>query len=218
MKNFPAVARLKKIVSCGMGLFFLFFAEAAVPFPDPKAYDLLAGREEQLKLFRQKRDLFFREDPHSPLPQNMKKRFRGLDYYPIDLKYAITGSVERLISRGNQTIYVYLPTNTGKDRKYVKYGRFRFRLEGKQFVLFIYRPLGGGELFLPFKDRTSERDTYPRGRYLFVEPLPDGQVLVDFNRAYNPFCAYNNKFTCPFAPPENWLDIEIRAGEKRFQP
>lgn len=218
LKNWPGSSRLIRTVYAGAGLFFIIFAQSVTPVPETEVYDFLAGREEQLKFFRQKRDFFFREDPHSPLPEKIKKNFKGLDYYPIDLRYAVTGVIEKPTSHGNQTIYVNLPTNKGKDRKYVRYGRFRFRLDGRQFVLFIFRPLGAGELFLPFKDLTSERDTYRLGRYLFIEPLPDGRVLVDFNRAHNPFCAYNEKFTCPFAPPENWLDIEIRAGEKRFRP
>jgi len=72
-------------------------------------------------------------------------------------------------------------------------------------------------LFLPFKDKTSGNETYPEGRYLNIEPMPGGKVLIDFNRAYNPFCENNEKSTCPFAPKENWLAIEIRAGEKRFR-
>jgi uncharacterized protein (DUF1684 family) len=81
----------------------------------------------------------------------------------------------------------------------------------------VYRPLGGGELFLPFKDKTSGTETYPDGRYLYIETMPGGKVLIDFNRAYNPFCAYNEKYTCPFAPKENWLGTAIQAGEKRFR-
>jgi uncharacterized protein (DUF1684 family) len=77
--------------------------------------------------------------------------------------------------------------------------------------------LGEGEPFLPFGDKTSEADTYPKGRYLFIETMPGGKVLIDFNRAYNPFCEYNEKYTCTFAPEENRLVIAIRAGEKRFR-
>jgi uncharacterized protein (DUF1684 family) len=114
-------------------------------------------------------------------------------------------------------IYVNLPTNKEKDRKYVKYGQFKFKWEGEECILQIYRPLGGGELFLPCKDKTSRTETHPEGRYLYVEPMPGGKVLIDFNRAYNPFCQYNEKYTCPFAPQENWLEIPIQAGERRFR-
>jgi hypothetical protein len=173
-------------------------------------------REEQLKAFRVKKDQFFKEDSQSPLKEADRKRFKGLIYYPIDLKYAMVGTIERYPTEP-KPIYINLPTSKGKEKKYVKYGKFRFKWEGKENVLQIYRPLGGGELFLPFKDKTSGKETYSEGRYLYIEPMPGGKVLIDFNRAHNPFCQYNEKYTCPFAPKENWLDISIPAGEKRYR-
>jgi len=177
--------------------------------------DPMERREERLKVFRAKRDQFFKEDPHCPLKEADRKKFKGLLYYPINLQYAMIGSIERYPTEPKPT-YVNLPTNKERERKYVKYGRFKFRWEGREYALEIYRPLGGGELFLPFKDKTSGTETYPDGRYLYIETMPAGKVLIDFNRAYNPFCAYNEKYTCPFAPKENWLEIPIQAGEKRF--
>jgi len=187
-------------------------------------------REEKLKAFRAKRDQFLKEDPHSPLKEADRKKFKGLLYYPINLQYAMAGSIERYPTEP-KPIYVNLPNNKERERRYVKYGRFKFRWEGREYVLQIYRPLGGGELFLPFKDKTSGTETSSDGRYLYIEPmlggsesLPDRQAgtrteraLIDFNRAYNPFCAYSEKYTCPFAPKENWLEIPIQAGEKRFK-
>jgi uncharacterized protein (DUF1684 family) len=173
-------------------------------------------RQERLKTFREKRDRFFKEDPHSPLKGADRKNFKGLLYYPIDLRYAMIGSIERYPIEP-KPIYVNLPTNKGREKKYVKYGRFKFRWEGKEYILQVYRPLGEGELFLPFKDKTSATDTYSDGRSLYIETIPGGKALIDFNRAYNPFCAYNEKYTCPFAPKENWLDIPVHAGEKRYK-
>lgn len=173
-------------------------------------------REEKLKAFREKKDQFFKEDSQSPLKEPDRKKFKGLIYYPIDLKYAMVGTIERYPTEPKPS-YINLPTSTGKEKKYVKYGKFRFKSEGKEYVLQIYRHLGGGELFLPFKDKTSGKETYSEGRYLYLEPMPGGKVLIDFNRAHNPFCQYNEKYTCPFALEENWLPIEIRAGEKRFR-
>jgi uncharacterized protein (DUF1684 family) len=176
----------------------------------------LEQREQKLKDFREKRDRFFKEDSQSPLKEGDRKKFKGLSYYPIDLKYAMVGIIDRYPTEP-KPLYVTLPTNKETGRKYVKYGRFKFRWEGKMHALQIYRPLGGGELFLPFKDKTSETETYPKGRYLSVEPMPGGKVLIDFNRAVNPFCQFNEKYTCPYAPEENWMNIVIRAGEKRFR-
>ena len=173
-------------------------------------------REEQLKVFREKKDKFFKEDSQSPLKEADRRRFKGLIYYPFDLKYTIVGTIERYPTEP-KPIYVNLPTSKGKEKKYVKYGRFRFKWEGKEYALQIYRPLGGGELFLPFKDKTSGKETYSEGRYLYIEPMPGGKVLIDFNRAHNPFCQYNGKYICPIAPKENSLDTPIHAGEKRFR-
>jgi uncharacterized protein (DUF1684 family) len=173
-------------------------------------------REEKLKAFREKKDRFFKEDSQSPLKEADRKRFKGLICYPIDFKYATVGTIERYPTEP-KPIYFNLPTSKGKEKKYVKHGKFRLKWEGKEYVLYIYRPLGGGELFLPIKDKTSGKETYSEGRYLYIEPMPGGKVLIDFNRAHNPFCQYNEKYICPFAPKENWLEIEIRAGEKRFR-
>jgi uncharacterized protein (DUF1684 family) len=173
-------------------------------------------KEEKIRAFREKRDRFFKEDSSSPLKESAKKKFKGLLYYPIDLKCMVTGGIEKYPT-DPKSIYVNLPTNKEREKKYVKYGRFKFKLDNKEYVLHIYRPLGGGDLFLPFKDKTSETETYPEGRYLPIEFMPGEKVLIDFNRASNPFCEYNEKYLCPFAPRENWLGIEIRAGEKRFR-
>jgi hypothetical protein len=194
----------------------LLLAEEPSPSLSKEVENPMEKREEKLKAFREKKDQFFKEDSRSPLKEADRKRFKGLIYYPIDLKYAMVGTIERYPTEPKPT-YINLPTSRGKEKKYVKYGRFRFKWEGKEYVLQIYRPLGGGELFLPFRDKTSGKETYSEGRYLYIEPMPGGKVLIDFNRAHNPFCQYNEKYICPFAPKENSLDIPIHAGEKRFR-
>jgi len=206
----------KELLLALLGLCFLLMGakpEAPLPDQDPNPME---RREEKLKAFREKRNQFFKTDPHSPLEEADRKTFDGLSYYPIDLTYAMVGTLERYPIEP-KPLYAGLPTSKGTEKKYVKYGRFKFKVSGKAVVLQIYRPLGEGELFLPFKDRTSEKETYPHGRYLLLESMPGGKVLVDFNRAYNPFCAFSEKYTCPFAPEENALDVLIRAGEKRFR-
>jgi uncharacterized protein (DUF1684 family) len=195
----------------------LLLMAAKVELPTPKGEeDPMDRREQQLKAFREKKNQFFKEDANSPLNESDRKRFKGLIYYPIDLKYTMVGTIEKYPTEP-KPIYIVLPTNKERGRKYVKYGRFKFKRDRKEYVLQIYRPLGGGELFLPFKDKTSETETYSKGRYLYIESMPGGKVLIDFNRAYNPFCQFNEKYTCPLAPEENRLDIPIRAGEKRFR-
>jgi len=201
------------LISC-LGM-LLLRAQLGISTPN-EGGNPMEGREKKLKIFREKREEFFKEDSHSPLKESDRKKFHGLLYYPIDLKYAMVGFIERYPVEP-KPLYANLPTSKETEKRYVKYGRFKFRWMGKENFLQIYRPLGGGELFLPFKDTTSSTETYPKGRYLFIEPMPEGKVLIDFNRAYNPFCEYNEKYTCAYAPEENWLGFEIRAGEKRFR-
>ena len=205
------------------GFCLLLLGGKADLFLPKEGEDPMERREERLKVFREHKDRFFKEDTHSPLKETDRKKFKGLLYYPVNLQYAMTGVIERYPAEP-KPLYVNLPTSKGREKKYVKYGRFRFKWEGKEYVLQIYRPLGGGELFLPFKDKTSEKETYPEGRYLYIEAIPGGsestrteKVLIDFNRAYNPFCQYDEKYTCPFAMKENWLEISIRVGERRFR-
>jgi len=203
------------LVSISCLCFFFLSGKSNVPYSKEEE-NPMEQREEKLKSFREKKNRFFKEDTQSPLKEMDRKKFRGLIYYLIDLKYAMVGTIERYPTEP-KPIYINLPTSKGKEKKYVKYGKFRFKWEGKEYVLQIYRPLGGGELFLPFKDKTSGKETFSDGRYLYIEPMPGGKVLIDFNRAYNPFCQFNEKYTCPFAQEENGLPIEIHAGEKRFR-
>jgi uncharacterized protein (DUF1684 family) len=215
MHRFRIVNR-KRIFFSIASLYFVLLLGELDSLPAQAGENPLEQREQKLKDFREKRDQFFKEGSQSPLKEGDRKKFKGLSYYPIDLKYAMVGIMDRYPTEP-KPLYVTLPTNKETGRKYVKYGRFKFRWEGKMHTLQIYRPLGGGELFLPFKDKTSETQTYPKGRYLSVEPMPGGKVLIDFNRAVNPFCQFNQKYTCPYAPEENWMNIVIRAGEKRFR-
>ena len=215
MHRFRIVNR-KRIFFSIASLYFVLLLGELDSLPAQAGENPLEQREQKLKDFREKRDQFFKEGSQSPLKEGDRKKFKGLSYYPIDLKYAMVGIMDRYPTEP-KPLYVTLPTNKETGRKYVKYGRFKFRWEEKMHTLQIYRPLGGGELFLPFKDKTSETETYPKGRYLSVEPMPGGKVLIDFNRAVNPFCQFNQKYTCPYAPEENWMNIVIRAGEKRFR-
>ena len=213
--------QLRKIRPCRGALLILCLAclivqpersfATSAPEKDP-----FERREAKLKEFREKRDRFFKEDPHSPLKDADRRNFKGLPYYPVDLRYAVIGSFTPYPTEP-KPLYVTLPTSKGTGKKYVKHGSFKFELMGKEHLLQIYKPLGGGELFLPFRDETSGKETYGEGRYLYIEPMSDGRVLIDFNRAHNPFCQFNEKYTCPFAPEENWLRVPIRAGEKKFR-
>jgi uncharacterized protein (DUF1684 family) len=177
--------------------------------------NLLQSRQEEIEDERAEKDRFFKESPRSPLRAQDIIQFKKLDYYPIDCRYVFIGEIKR--NRKAPTEYIKLPTNKGNFRKYVKDGTFRFSVDGRGFVLTIYRHLGRSNLFLPFKDKTNGLETYENGRYVEVEWIGKNRVIIDFNKASNPYCAYNPKYTCPYANEENTLDIAIRSGEKRFK-
>jgi uncharacterized protein (DUF1684 family) len=108
-------------------------------------------------------------------------------------------------------------TSTGETQSYQRAGIIRFAVDGQPAELTLYQG-EQGELFLPLRDATSGTETYGAGRYLEPTPLDADRVLVDFNYLYNPYCAYNEAWSCPLPPRENWLTVPIRAGEQTFTP
>jgi uncharacterized protein (DUF1684 family) len=113
-------------------------------------------------------------------------------------------------------------TSTGSYAEYLRYGYFEFQIDEKGLRLQAYKQLhtapGHGErLFVPFRDGTSGRDSYGAARYLDVMELAGDEYVLDFNLAYNPYCAYSENYVCPFPPAENALEVEIRAGERKFK-
>ena len=110
---------------------------------------------------------------------------------------------------------VSIQTSTGDTQHYTRYGKIGFSVEGQAATLTIYESEYG--FFIPFVDALAGSETYPAGRYLDPELLPNGKLAVDFNLAYNPYCAYNERWSCPLTPFENRLKVPIRAGEKIFE-
>lgn len=172
-----------------------------------------------IKIFREEKDRFFKTASNSPLEEYDKVRFKGLKYFPIDLKYRFEGKIERYIINNNDPkYYAIFPTNKGPRKRYIRYGKFRFSFEGKEYSLELYKSIGGDVIFIPFYDRTNGKDTYEGGRYLDAEILMPGyHIVVDFNYAYNPSCTYNEKFVCVLPLEENRLNMEAQAGEKKFK-
>jgi uncharacterized protein (DUF1684 family) len=164
-----------------------------------------------LEQFRLHKDDFFRTDPHSPLTPEQMPNFTGLNYFPENSDLDLTVEVERF-DKGD---VVQIQTNTGDVQTYERYGRFRFSVEGEEAALTIYHNEFG--FFLPFTDSLAGVETYGAGRYLEPEELTDGRFRVNFNLAYNPYCAYSPNWSCPLTPFENRLKVPIRAGEKVFE-
>lgn len=145
--------------------------------------------------------------------------FEGLKFFPADVRYRVKAKLKPI--EGKKV--VLLSTSDGKEQKYLEYAFAEFELDGVQNQLLILEVMEmgpqRGKLFLAFSDDTSGRETYGAGRYLDVKKVPAAKsVELDFNLAYNPYCAYNDKYSCPFPPKENLLKIAIRAGEMNYHP
>lgn len=161
---------------------------------------------------RQEKDAFFKTDRDSPLTAQQRTIFDNLHYFPPDpaLAFEITliqfAAAEQTLQR--------MMTSKNEIRHYRRWGRLEFAVEGQIVGLTLFQDQGGDYFFLPFADPTNGQETYDAGRYVEVEPLPDGKFRLDFNIAYSPYCAYNNRFSCPYVPAENRLSVPICAGEQ----
>ncbi len=162
------------------------------------------------------------KDPEtSPLPDRYRKDFEGLDFFDPDTTYV----VEARLVRTPESLPFAMPTTTDRTSKNVVYGIAHFTLFGKKRQLEVYQDqeLMQQEkyrdyLFLPFTDDTNDKETYTGGRYIDLR-IPEGDVIqIDFNKAYNPYCAYNKKYSCPIVPSVNAIETEVRAGVKAFKP
>ncbi len=165
-----------------------------------------------VEMNREQKDQYFRANPYSPIAIEKRVNFTGLNYYPVDVAMRLTLPLERATEPAPLTIQ----TNTGEERPFRRIGTVTFEVEGQPATLAIYQGQDHDDLFVPFRDATSGGETYGAGRYLEPEELADGNILLDFNAAYNPFCAYSDDFSCPLPPAENHLTVPIRAGEKSY--
>jgi uncharacterized protein len=168
----------------------------------------------ELEEFRAAKDDFFLHHPQSPLTPGQRAAFTGLAYFHADPALRIEGLLDTDVDRDEA---IKLQTTGGGTQEYRRAGRVRFWVDGEQAEITLYHSDPQHDLFVPFRDATSGRETYGAGRYLEVgRPGPDGRVVVDFNYAYNPYCAYNADWSCPLPPGENWLRVPLRAGERNF--
>jgi uncharacterized protein (DUF1684 family) len=174
-----------------------------------------------LQHFRSEKDDFFRTSPESPIPLDERKDFTGLRYYPAYFALRLMAQIEAL----PDNTPVQMATSDGATRDFVKAARLRFAIEGQEQTLIGYRSADDADepdaaLFIPFRDALAGKETYGAGRYLDVHPeaADDGTpiVVLDFNLAYNPYCAYNDSYSCPITPAENALPIAIHAGERNY--
>lgn len=164
----------------------------------------------RLSLHRANKDEFMGTSHQSPLPHAQRRDFTGLRYFEANPDLVF----ELAVAPGGGSS-ISLQTSDGAVRKYAKAGTVSFEINATGHQLTLYST-GHEGYFLPFRDATSGKDTYGAGRYLDLQPNPDGTVTLDFNLTYNPFCAYNDAYSCPLPPAENWLKVRIEAGELDF--
>ena len=198
---------MKKVVALLMMMQFGFgFAQAQ--------FDLAS-----IEKFQKGMNAEYADAKTSPLLPDDLKSFHGLDFYPANELFFV---VAKFIRTENEQPFE-MKTTTARKPVYVKYGEAHFSIDGQDFKLNIYSNIELSKkkeykdyLFLPFSDLTCGNESYIGGRYLDLE-IPQGDtIVIDFNRSYNPYCAYNPKYSCPKVPLENDLKIEIRAGVQKF--
>ncbi|NJR12403.1 DUF1684 domain-containing protein [bacterium] len=163
---------------------------------------------QHLIALRAQKDQFFKNDPRSPLSPQQQAAFEGLSYYVYNPRLDVVVAMTPFDEKRD----VQIQTTTGESRWYRRVGEVRFAVGAQEARLTIYETPHG--YFLPFVDASAVQETYPAGRYLEPDVLDDGRLHLDFNQAYNPFCAYGPQWSCPITPPENRLTVAIQAGEK----
>ncbi|MGC4023511.1 MAG: DUF1684 domain-containing protein [Cyclobacteriaceae bacterium] len=170
-----------------------------------------------IKKFQAELNREYRTKGESPLEPNDFSSFKEHDFFPIDLKYRVVGKLKRT----NNSLFFQMKTTTSKMSTERVFGIVTFKIEGKEFSVPVYQSQSLMQteaykdyLFFPFTDLTNGDETYDGGRYIDLR-IPSGEdILIDFNKAYNPYCAYSHRYSCPIVPPENRLDAKILAGTK----
>lgn len=174
---------------------------------------------EKIQKEREETDKEFKNPDKSPLKKEDIANFKGLEYFPVDTIYRVKAKIEKVKDADT----ILFKTTTERTPKYYTYAIAKFRLNNEDFEIKLYRNVEfmnheeyGKLLFLPFSDYTSGNETYGGGRYIDIE-IPEGdEVIIDFNKSYNPYCAYNSKYSCPIPPDDNFIKTEIKAGVKKF--
>ncbi|WP_312764621.1 DUF1684 domain-containing protein [Epilithonimonas sp.] len=171
---------------------------------------------EAIKKFQKELNAEYLNPKETPLRGDNLKNFKKHPFFPIDLKYRVTA---KFVKTENPVPFE-LPTSSGKFKQYQEYGKATFDLDGQSLTLTLYQSLDlmkmekyKDYLFLPFRDLTNEKETYGGGKYMDLKIPSGNEIVLDFNRSYQPFCAYNAfDYNCPIVPEENKLPVRIEAG------
>jgi uncharacterized protein len=164
--------------------------------------------------FRKGKDEFFSTSHESPLAYSGTHSLKTLKYFPPEPKYKI----HTMLHKYDKLETVPMTTSKGTRQQFHRLGYFEFEIEGRKVKLQAYRSAEreSSEFFIPFKDGTSGKESYGAARYLDIEETADDNYVIDFNYAYNPYCAYSDDYVCPLPPKENWLEVRILAGEMSY--
>ncbi|ADQ66482.1 hypothetical protein C499_01950 [Halogeometricum borinquense DSM 11551] len=175
---------------------------------------------DELARKRAEKDDFFGSHPQSPIPPEHRDEFSGLDYFDPNPDARVSATV----TVHDDPEPVTMETTAGNEVRYLRLVTFSFELRGESVELHGYQQEREDDnaIFVPFRDKTTGQQSYRNGRYLELHPegeLADGEsVVLDFNLAYTPFCAYSDTFSCPLPPEENWLEVAVAAGERDWTP
>ncbi|MEL6534304.1 MAG: DUF1684 domain-containing protein [Bacteroidota bacterium] len=201
---------MKRILALGISLALSWSAWAQVDHQQ----EIAEWQTEINQEFRSKRD--------SPLTKRDRKQFSGLDFFPISEDFRFQA---RFVRTPGQLPF-QMTTTTGQKPVYEKYGEIHFTYQDVDYKLDVFQGQNlrhlsayADHLFLPFLDATNGFDSYGGGRYLelLISQIQDDHVVIDFNKAYNPYCAYNDLYSCPLVPEQNYLDFRVAAGVKAFE-
>jgi uncharacterized protein len=175
--------------------------------------DSLAYKE--IKTFQEELNREYKTKGESPLPDREREAFKGHSFFPADLKFRV---VAKLIVTENEKEFK-MKTSSDKQRDYIKYGELHFKIDGKEYKLNVYQSLELRQqekykdyLFVPFTDLTTGETSYGGGRYIDLRIPKADTIILDFNQAYNPYCAYTTGYSCPVPPKENFLNMKVEAG------
>lgn len=168
-----------------------------------------------LNKFQKQLNATFKDATTTPLINSDLKRFKGLDFFQIDSNYIVNAEIVSIKNAKK----INLSTSTGSKLNVIKYAELNFMINVHEYKLFVYKYVDSNDyppnhLFLPFLDKTNGDETYAGGRYLDLFQESEEKIIIDFNNSYNPLCAYNELYSCPLVPTENFLDISIKAGVK----
>lgn len=205
--NFAKILTMKKIFILVVLLTFNFgFCQ--------KKFDRIDAEKFQKKINSE-----YADAKTSPLMETDLKTFKTLDFYPLSSKYYVNA---KFVKAKDEKVFE-MKTSTSRKPKYIKYGTVFFSIDGIALKLNVYQDIELSKsneykdyLFLPFSDKTCGKESYIGGRYIDLKIPKGNTILIDFNKAYNPYCAYNHKYSCPIVPLENDLNVEIKAGVKTF--